>query len=339
MDLEPAAVEQVGSLLLGVTEDVRALEQVLAQCLGVVGGLGRQRGQCLQPLGDGPRGSQFIGPLGRHHAHVDEPFDHLDEPGAGPLGPADRVVPRRRADEARQERAFDHAELADRLTEVHLRCGLQPVGVVAEEDRVDVPLEDLVLGELLVEHQRVVGLQQLVPTVALQTGKELVLHHLLGDGAGTLARRVAGEVRQRGTDEAAHIHALVHVELVVLHRQDGAHHVGGHARQRDRLAVLAFEHGDHVAGDVVGDAALRQRLELGQIDWQFLVSVGHLPQARRGPDHHGGDEQRSRADDGCETEEPGNGPHDDRTLVVLAAAQGSPPIGAPPYPGPHTPEG
>ena len=55
----------------------------------------------------------------------------------------DRVEARRRADQAGEERALDHRQLADVLAEVHLGRGLQAVGVVAEEDRVEVALEDL----------------------------------------------------------------------------------------------------------------------------------------------------------------------------------------------------
>ena len=78
----------------------------------------------------------------------------------------------------------------DGLAEVGLGRGLDAVGVVAEEDGVEVALEDLVLGHLALEHQGVVDLQQLVAAVALEPGEEVVLDDLHRDRRRALLRRV-----------------------------------------------------------------------------------------------------------------------------------------------------
>ena len=132
---------------------------------------------------------------------------------------ADGVVSRRRAHQAGQEPTFNHGQRADILAEVHLGGGLQAVRVVTEVDRIEIPLEDLVLVQLLLQHGGVVRLQHLVAAVAWQAGQELVLHHLLGNRAGTLRRRVAGKVGEQRAEEPAQIDPAVRVELVVLYRQ------------------------------------------------------------------------------------------------------------------------
>ena len=56
-----------------------------------------------------------------------------------------------RLDDAREHRRLGERELRDRLAEVDLRRRLHAVRAVTEVDGVQVQLEDLVLGELLLE--------------------------------------------------------------------------------------------------------------------------------------------------------------------------------------------
>ena len=75
------------------------------------------------------------------------------------------------------------------LAEVHARGRLDPVGAVAEVDRVQVLGEDLLLGPLARE---VVGerrLAQLLEDGAVALRLERVLDELLGDRRGALAAR------------------------------------------------------------------------------------------------------------------------------------------------------
>ena len=104
--------------------------------------------------------------------------------------------------------------------EVHLGRGLDAVGVVAEEHRVEVALEDLLLRVPVLEHQRVVDLEHLVADVALQPGEELVLRHLHRDRRRALLRGVRGDVRQGRSEQAAGVHPVVRVELAVLDSEE-----------------------------------------------------------------------------------------------------------------------
>ena len=74
-------------------------------------------------------------------------------------------------------------------------------------------------------------LQQLVATVALEAGEEVVLDDLHGDRRGALLGRVGGEVGQRGPHEAAHVDPVVGVELLVLDGQEGVDDVLGDLRR------------------------------------------------------------------------------------------------------------
>ena len=64
---------------------------------------------------------------------------------------AGRVVLRRRLHQAGDQRRFGHVEVARVLVEVALRGGLDAVALVPVVDLVQVHLQDLVLGELLVQ--------------------------------------------------------------------------------------------------------------------------------------------------------------------------------------------
>ena len=180
VDLQAAAVERRLALLERVAEDVGAVEQVVAQRLGVVGA--RQVG-LVGPLRLGARRDLERVERGLalglgHLAGVDEEIDDLGEAGAAAVGVVDRVVAGRRTHQPGEEGRLDERELVDGLAEVHLGGGLHAVGVVAEEHRVEVALEDLVLGVLVLEHHRVVDLQHLVTEVAVDAAEELVLGDL-----------------------------------------------------------------------------------------------------------------------------------------------------------------
>ena len=80
-------------------------------------------------------------------AKLMHPSQHIELPGFGPARIADRVVRGRRLGQARQHRRLGDGDLGERLAEVDLRRGGEAVGALAEEDLVDVELEDLVLGQ------------------------------------------------------------------------------------------------------------------------------------------------------------------------------------------------
>ncbi len=309
MDLEAAAIEQVGPLLFGVAEDVGSGEQVVAQGVGEIGGLGVEGGDLAHPVGDLPGGGKALGPLGSDQTDIAEPLRHLSEAAPRRLRVADRVVARWRAHKPGEECPFYHRQLFDVLAEVHLGRSLQPIGVIAKKDGVDVALEDLVLGELVLQAQGVKRLQLLVAGVAGQAGEVLVLDHLLGDRAGALTGCIGGEVGQHRPHEAAQVHTVVEVVLVVLDGQQGLDHRFWHLVETDRLAVLTLEDGDHEAEAVVDDGALRQGLEVGQLDRSLVVGIGHQPQTRRHGEADAREKEGARQDDGYESKGPGQSVH------------------------------
>ncbi len=98
--------------------------------------------------------------------NIDEAIDDLREATLRGFDLGDRIKARWRTNEASEKRSLDHVELRCVLAEVHLGRCLQAVRVVAEEDSVEVALEDLALGHLLLEHGGEVGLQNLVTAIA-----------------------------------------------------------------------------------------------------------------------------------------------------------------------------
>ena len=323
MDLQAAAIQQVGALLF-VAQEGRSLQQILLDRLGVVGRLGGVGRNGAHALGHLPGRTQQRPHERCHQSDVTQPFGDLAEPRSGSFGVTDRVEARRRPDQSCQERSLDHRQFADALAEVDLGGSLQSVGVVAEEHRVEIALEDGVFAHLLLEHRRVVRLKALVTPISWQPGQKLVLDDLLADRARALSRSVAGEVAEQRSGEAAEVDTVVEVELLVFDSEESVQHLGRDLGEGDRLAVLALEHGDDVADDVVDVASLRQRLELGQRHRQLVMGVGDAPQSRSDGDDDGGREQCSGNHDRTETEEPSQETHADSRLVARRSRSSAP---------------
>ena len=86
VDAQTAAEEPVVPLLVGVAEDVRLVQQVVAQRLGVVRAGVRPGRDRLRP---GWQHELLEGQVGvglRQLALVDEPVEHLDQTGTAALG-------------------------------------------------------------------------------------------------------------------------------------------------------------------------------------------------------------------------------------------------------------
>ena len=154
------------------------------------------------------------------------------------------------------------------LAEVGLGGDLDAVGTGSEVGDVQVPVEDLLLGLLLLHGDRKPCLAQLALRTAFG-GRQLLglglgvveqdhLHVLLRDGRSALldlARALVGEERAGGT---ADIDAVVLVEARVLDRDDGLLHPFGDLVERHADSVLLPQIGDGVALGVSDGGALRQ---------------------------------------------------------------------------------
>ena len=125
---------------------------------------------------------------------------------------------------------------------VGLRGSLDPVGTGAEVDGVEVGLEDLVLGHLLLEAQGEHGLTGLALEAPL-VREQRVLDQLLGDRRAALLDPAGRDVLDQSTGQGTGVDALVLVELGVLHGQDGLHHGLGDLVEGDGLTVLVTVQG------------------------------------------------------------------------------------------------
>ena len=110
-------------------------------------------------------------------------------------------------------------KLAQSLVEVIERCGGHAVRIHAEEDLVEIQLEDPVLGVGALDAQRQHGLLELAVHVLFVRQQE-VLRHLLRDGRSAL-RPLAAEILQvvqDRTQDSLIVDASVLVEPPVLGR-------------------------------------------------------------------------------------------------------------------------
>ena len=163
--------------------------------------------------------------------------EHDVAPGHGPLGEVHRVGRAGVLRQAGEQGRLRQAELAGGDAEVVLRRGLDAVGPVAVVDEVEVALEDLVLGQLLLQRDGVLQLLELAHVVLLdRCGRRLLvagaergvlqrdLHVLLRERRGSRGGRSAAEVGDRCAHHALQVDAAVVVEAVVLDRDLGLAH-------------------------------------------------------------------------------------------------------------------
>ena len=171
-----------------------------------------------------------VGLIGRDRAGAHHQRQHLLLPQLGEREVVDRVEAHRGLWDAGQQRRLRQRQLGRGLPEVALGRRLDPHVDPAVGDRVEVPLEDLVLLVLARQLQRDHRLLELAVDGALGAllARDVdVLRELLCDGgaARALQEVVAEgrEVLQRGARQAAHVQAVVLVEALVL-RGDGRLH-------------------------------------------------------------------------------------------------------------------
>ena len=308
-DAQSTTVQLRVPLLVGVAQNVGTVQEVVAHRFGEVRALGRPVGARPDALGQ-HEGLLDLEPLpGREQFVFLQAVEYLQKPHSAPLGIDDRVVARRRLHHAGEERRLDERQLRHRFGEVGLGSRTDAVRVLAEEDRVEVALEDLRLRLLLLEPNRIRRLQHLVATVPLEPGHVVVLHDLHRDRRSPLDGTLGGEVRQCGSKQAADVDAAVHPELVVLHRQERLDHVVGHVIEPDRLAVLDLERRDLATRHVEHVRALGEVGEVGQPDRDLLMGVRDPPEPRRDRDHAGREEQGARTDDQRHSKNPAEARH------------------------------
>ena len=129
------------------------------------------------------------------------------------------VEPGRRLGQTRDHGDLGERELRDRVPVVDLRRGPDPVGALAEEDLVDVQLQDLLLAELALDLQCEEDLVELAD-VGLLSGEEEVPGHLHGDGAAPRPLLPGADEVEYGAGQALPVDPGVLEEPVVLAREE-----------------------------------------------------------------------------------------------------------------------
>ena len=186
------------------------------------------------------------------------------------------------------------------MTEVRLGGGLDAVGAAPEVHRVEVGVEDLLLGLGAVDLE---GEDRLLELARVGGGgvHVVVLDVLLGEGGGALGV-AAAEVVPQGTQDALGIHPVVGVEGGVLGGHDGVAHV---VRQRGGVDDGAVDLGEvaHLRGAVRivdrGGLRLGELVGAGDVD----DGVGHDEQS-----HQRGDEGEEAAQEEAPAGDPAHDP-------------------------------
>ena len=201
-----------------------------------------------------------------------------------------RRVAGRRLDQPGEQRRFVRLQVARRLAEVAARRGFDAVIAVAEIDRVQIRVQDVLLGVALFQLHRDRDLAHLSRERAIR--RELLEpRELLGQRAAPFDDAAAAPVAPRGLHDADAVDAVVRVEAAILDGEERVDHVRRHAVERHVLALFDEEGEGLAVLPVEDDGALRMRANLGE-------GGGVVELARHQP---------GSADDG-----DGDGPHQDR---------------------------
>ena len=216
-----------------------------------------------------------VGGLGRRDVPL---FDHLVEndlaPADGLLGVGAGIGGAGCLDERRQQTRFGQGELVDILVEVVGGSGADAVGTVTQIDGVEVALEDLLLGETLLEPHRQGGLFEL-PIKGSGVGEQDVLQVLLGDGAAALHDFAGFSVGFGGSDDGAEIDAGVVPVAFVFDGYDGVDEMLGDVVVDDQGAVFpGVPMGEHRTVRRVHDGCQRAFADAGVFEGRDGQAAG-----------------------------------------------------------------
>ena len=198
--------------------------------------------------------------------------EHVGEPLLGAIGMPVGAVIGRALGERGEHGALGERQGRRRLAEIAAGGELDAVGAAAEIDGVEIGLENVGLGERVLDLRGEHHLAQLALIGDVVADQE-ILHHLLGDGRSALGPARAGEVRDHGADQAALVDALVLVEALVLGGDERLLDMDRNVAQRHPDAAIAFRQVGEALALAVEHAAGpggAQRLEAGGIR-----QVGH----------------------------------------------------------------
>ncbi len=208
---------------------------------------------------------------------------------------------------AGQESRLGYREVDGILVEVRAGGRLYAVGVGAEVDRVQVHVENLVLGVLALHLPSQGHLVELAAERDVGAVEVEVADQLHGDGREALVDSLGPDVGDQGADEPLQVHAGVAVEALVFYGHQGVpHDVGDLFAADDRAVLFAVEIGEQGAVGGVDLGGLGQRHVALRLERrQVLLDGGHgvQPEKQRpgqdaDRDQRDGDQHRDE-DDGA----------------------------------------
>src|SRR3989304_787367 len=160
----------------------------------------------------------------------------------GRLGVVEGVRGVGRTDEGGDEGGLRHREVLQVLAEEDLRRLTDAVDAerasLPEVHIVQVELEDVVLAGAALEDDREVRFEEL-PAESPLRGEEVVLHQLLGEGAGALLDLSAPEVVHERAGNPDGIESRVIEKASILGREYRVSYVLGNRRERDPALLRA----------------------------------------------------------------------------------------------------
>ena len=176
---------------------------------------------------------------------LQHPVDDVPLARLGASRVADGVVGRGGLGQSGEHGGFGNGHILQGFTKVGFRGSGKAVGPVAQKDLVHVDLEDLVLGEHVLELE---GQQDFIDLAGERfLGAEVhIARHLHGDGGCALAPGAA-HIGQPRADHAHIVHPAMLVEACVLHCQNGIGHGLGDFFDGGELAALFAELADQLA--------------------------------------------------------------------------------------------
>lgn len=180
-------------------------------------------------------------------------------------------------------------QVGRRLAEVSARRRFDAVIPVAEVHRVQICVEDLLLGIALFETDGNRGLANLARERAGRC-ELLETHQLLRQGAPSLENATRAPVAPGGLHDSHGVETVMRVEAPILDRQERVDHVGRHAVEWN-VDALFHEEGEHLPVlPVEDDGALGMRPDFGERS-RVPQLTRHAPRGANrdrgdGPDEH-----------------------------------------------------
>ena len=220
-----------------------------------------------------------------------------------PVAPLDRAalealgaIVGRRLGQDRKISRLVQLELVHILVEIGARRRLHAIGVAAEEYLVEVELQDLLLGERVLD---TVGEDRLADLAGIGdlVGQQQVLRDLLGDGGRAARRLLPDHALDRGADQSGIVEPAMAEEGAVLGREERIH-------QHRRIFVEA-----KLDAPLAREAVDRRAVERADVGRQRRLIGLELLHRREVPRKNEQDQQpsRDREDDerGDRLEPPG----------------------------------